>query len=414
MSDWHGLTFNDIDPRLCTLCGTCISICPVHALSWQDEQIAFDSATCTACGLCYAVCPVANPKGAALPAPADPFIGPYHSLYQAHATDPTVRKAGSAGGAVTALLLTAMRQGIVDGAVVVTTDPRAPTRPRVTVAYTEAEVRESAQSKYCLAPVNAVLGQTRQGNKRLAIVALPCQAHGIRLAQALNLAVTHNVALVIGLFCGFQTYYSGTVYLLHKLHMEPDEVKKLEYRGGPWPGGFRAVTYDGRRGFIPKHQYTYVHLMYAPEGCHFCPDLTAEFADLSVGDFWADESPNNSLLIGRTETGRELIRQAVEKGHITAQPITYDEVWASHRHLLLYKKKGAQVRRKLARRRPVEGYPMPPLEAGDWPGHAAFYGLMRFSSGRLGRWIIRQMPLSLSGWLSETGRRKLKQRRHTI
>jgi coenzyme F420-reducing hydrogenase beta subunit len=274
----------------------------------------------------------------------------------------------------------------------------------VTVARTPEAIQAAAQSKYCLAPVNALLDQIQSHNGRLAVVALPCQAHGLRLAQALNLAITRKVAMVIGIFCGFNASYEGTAYLLRKLGMRPDEVVKIEHRGGPWPGGFRAETRGGRVGFIPKHHYTYVHLMYAPEGCWYCPDLTAEFADLSVGDYWVGEARAYSMVLGRTAAGQALLDRAIELRDVVVEPISYSEVLASHRHLLTYKKTGVQVRRSLARRRPVEGYAMPSLTVGDWLGSTIFFALLRFSASRVGKWAIGSLPLGLTGRLSSKGR----------
>jgi coenzyme F420 hydrogenase subunit beta len=405
LRDWQGLSFEEIDVRLCTSCGTCISACPVDALVWQaDEHIAFDRETCIDCGLCYAVCPPEYPLGAKLPPDADPLIGPYTSLCRAHAADPAAREAGSAGGVVTALLLSALDQGLIDGALVVANSPEDPSRPRATVARTPEEIRAAAQSKYCLAPVNALLGQIEGEERKLAVVALPCQAHGLRLAQKLDLSITHNVALVIGLFCGFNVRYEGTSYLLRKLGMRPEEVRTLEHRGGPWPGGFRAVTGDGREGFIPKHHYTYVHLMYAPEGCWYCPDLAAEYADVSVGDYWTDDVQGYSMVVGRTAAGQGLLDTAMARGDVVVEAISYDQVLASHQHLLTYKKKGVQVRRRLSRRKPVQDH-LPPLVAREWASNALFYGLMRFCSSRFGRQILGMLPLSITGSLSAGGRR---------
>jgi coenzyme F420 hydrogenase subunit beta len=305
---------------------------------------------------------------------------------------------------VTALLLSALEQGHIDGALVVTSDPDNPTFPLVTVARTPEDIQAAAQSKYCLAPVNALLDQIQSHSGRLAVVALPCQAHGLRLAQALNLAITRKVTMIIGIFCGFNVGYEGTTYLLRKLGMHADEVVRIEHRGGPWPGGFQAETRSGQMGFIPKHQYTYVHLMYAPEGCWYCPDLTAEFADLSVGDYWLGEARAYSMVMGRTVTGQALLQRAVERKDVIIEPISYDEVLTSHSHLLTYKKTGVQVRRYLSRCKPVEGYDLPSLTLRDWLGSSLFFALLRFSASRYGRWAIGMLPLKMTGLLSSKGR----------
>ena len=252
--------------------------------------------------------------------------------------------------------------------------------------------------------MNAILGELQKEQGRLAVVALPCQAHGIRLAQALNLAITRNIVLVVGIFCGFNVSYEGTRYLLRKLGMAPGEVKVLEHRGGPWPGGFRAVAHDGRHGFVPKHQATYVHLMYSPEGCWYCPDLTAEHADVSVGDYWVENQTSYSMVIGRTPAGLALLEKAISRGDLLAETITYDQVLASHLHLLTYKKKGVQVRRRLSHCKPVIGYDLPPLTAKDRVSSVLFYALMRTISSRAGRRLVDMLPLNLTRRLSASWR----------
>jgi coenzyme F420 hydrogenase subunit beta len=305
---------------------------------------------------------------------------------------------------VTALLISALEEGTIDGALVVTNQPNDPTRPRIMVARTPEEILAAAQSKYCLVPVNAILDEVRQEQGKIAVVALPCQAHGIRLAQALNLAITRNIVLVVGIFCGFNVRYAGTAYLLRKLGIRAAEVKLLEHRGGPWPGGFRAVTYDGREAFIPKHQATYVHLMYSPEGCRYCPDLTAEYADVSVGDYWAGNQAGYSMIIGRTPAGQTALATAISRRDILTEAITYDQVLTSHLHLLTYKKKGVQVRRSLSHRNPVAGYDLPNLTTKEQLYSILFYALMRAMSSRTGRRLIGMLPLNLTRWLSASWR----------
>lgn len=41
----------------CTGCGNCIDICPVQAISMQDEQAVINSDKCAGCGVCVDECP---------------------------------------------------------------------------------------------------------------------------------------------------------------------------------------------------------------------------------------------------------------------------------------------------------------------------------------------------------------------
>lgn len=51
--------YPDIDPRLCTLCGDCVQVCPTDCLwiaNWSEVVLAPQS--CINCEVCEAVCPV--------------------------------------------------------------------------------------------------------------------------------------------------------------------------------------------------------------------------------------------------------------------------------------------------------------------------------------------------------------------
>lgn len=48
-----------IDKEKCIGCGTCVDVCPVSAISLNDEGKAqIDQEKCIKCGTCEAVCPV--------------------------------------------------------------------------------------------------------------------------------------------------------------------------------------------------------------------------------------------------------------------------------------------------------------------------------------------------------------------
>jgi uncharacterized protein (DUF362 family)/Pyruvate/2-oxoacid:ferredoxin oxidoreductase delta subunit len=46
-----------VDPKLCTGCGTCIEQCPVSALSMNDQLPRVDAAICITCFCCQEICP---------------------------------------------------------------------------------------------------------------------------------------------------------------------------------------------------------------------------------------------------------------------------------------------------------------------------------------------------------------------
>ena len=48
-----------IDKTKCIGCGACVSVCPVEAISFdEDGKAVIDRSKCIRCGTCEAVCPV--------------------------------------------------------------------------------------------------------------------------------------------------------------------------------------------------------------------------------------------------------------------------------------------------------------------------------------------------------------------
>jgi len=42
----------------CTMCGSCLEVCPVDAIQEDDPKYVIDPDLCTDCGECAEVCPV--------------------------------------------------------------------------------------------------------------------------------------------------------------------------------------------------------------------------------------------------------------------------------------------------------------------------------------------------------------------
>ncbi|MGB3906451.1 MAG: Coenzyme F420 hydrogenase/dehydrogenase, beta subunit C-terminal domain [Anaerolineae bacterium] len=408
-------SFDDIDARVCTLCGACVSICPVGVLVVEGERVCLEG-ECISCGLCYRFCPGRELDFDALSrthldgASRDPLLGYYRLLGVGRANSREIRERGSSGGVVTALLTHLLEEGQIKGALAVTMTEDRPWQSRASALTTPQEVKGAAQSKYSLLSLDALLGTARREEGAFAVVGLPCHIHGVRRLQRLG-SFREKFPIVIGLFCGFNLRPAATAHLIAKLGFAKEEVARLEYRGGNWPGGFLVQTYDGRQGFIPKDQYSYVNLLHVPRRCLTCPDLTNEVADISVGDMWLQEySGGWSTVIGRSRRGVQILKQAALEGVVRIDEITRDDILRSHAHLIAYKKHGYSVRQRWLRAPLNYKLQTPPIGKRHWLQQSLLLALILVLSNNVVRDLVQRLPLAWLGRLSSWGKVAVKSR----
>jgi coenzyme F420 hydrogenase subunit beta len=89
--------------RLCTGCGACVNLCP-YQRSYEDKIISLFDCIIEK-GRCYAFCP------------RTPVVGAIKGFFIARAADKSARENAQHGGTVTALMALALKEGLIDTAV---------------------------------------------------------------------------------------------------------------------------------------------------------------------------------------------------------------------------------------------------------------------------------------------------------
>jgi len=365
-------SINDVaQHNACSGCGTCAGVCPSGAISMiltpQETYIPeIDSKKCINCDLCMDVCPRLSTKESAdgkrsyslaedLPRltrttfgdnACDPLLGHCRAFYRGHACDSDVRYRASSGGIVTALLLSALRSGVIDGAVVVHASADAPVRPQGIIATTEEEILESLGSRYCPVSLNTIISELMSFGGKVAIVGLPCHLQGIRKAEERLPRLADRIAFHIAITCFHTVTFRGTRFLADRNGLDISDVTRVEYRGRGWPGSVLIETRDGTRLVVPyKDAWAISFNLFSPVGCLSCSDAAGELGDLSVGDAWLPElraeygkNPGENLIIVRNEIGERLLSEAQQKEAVAIQPLQREQVLGSlHRPLMVKK-----------------------------------------------------------------------------
>jgi coenzyme F420-reducing hydrogenase beta subunit len=252
LGSFEGPTIREVvKGDLCTGCGTCVSLCPNGAIELviDDKKGIYvpqlNEEKCNNCGVCYEVCPghsvdfkQLNPEIFGKE-PDDILIGNYVNCYIGHANDYEIRYNSAAGGLVTQLLIFALEEGIIDGALVTRMKKSNPLEPESFIARTREEIIESSKSKYCPVPANIALNEILESKdgEKFAVVGLPCHIHGIRKAELINEKLKEKIVLHLGIFCSVNRDFLATEYLLQKFNIKKEDVAKLDYRGEGWMGG---------------------------------------------------------------------------------------------------------------------------------------------------------------------------------
>lgn len=349
---------------LCTGCGTCIALCPKEAIKLTLNEKkgiyvpALNEEQCDNCGICFEVCPGHEVDFKALnleifgKEPEDILIGNYLNCYTGHSTNYDIRYNSSSGGLITQLLIFALEEGIIDGALVTRMKKDKHLEPEPFIARTEEEIIEASKSKYCPVPANIALKEilnSREGEK-FAVVGLPCHIHGIRKAEQINKKLKEKIVLHLGIFCNHAPNFWGTKLLLQRLKVRKDEVIKLDYRGEGYPGQMK-ISLKGSELLLPDYWSFVGAYFFFPARCLMCSDGICELADISFGDAWlpelSDEKIGRSIIVSKSEIGGKVLRTMKSKDKVELDEIDAKKVVKSQLGTLYFKKKNLNARTKL-------------------------------------------------------------------
>lgn len=410
------LTIRDVAERqLCCGCGACAYISPTDIRMVDDvangRRPMVSSVDSPSAREAMKVCPGARlahdpnhfPAGSI--AELIPGWGPILEVWEGHATDEEVRYAGSSGGAASALALFCIEQGGMHGLLHIDARPDAPIFNHTVLSTGREQVLRATGSRYAPASPCDGLSMVESAPGPCAMIGKPCDIAAARNAAGLRPSLDEKLGLTIAIFCAGTPSTQGTIEMLKQLGVDdPGRVESVRYRGNGWPG-LATVSWRDDQGESRSASLTYAESwggilqQHRQWRCYICPDHTGEFADISVGDPWYRPIPEgamgHSLVLVRTERGREILRRAMAARYLTLERVEAKIVPASQPNLLATR--GALWGRLLALR--LMGAPVPVFE--NLP-------LFRFWLSELS---LKQKAQSIYGTIRRIFRKGLRERR---
>jgi coenzyme F420 hydrogenase subunit beta len=349
--------------KLCTGCGTCAGICPQNAVEMVRKRGRYvarlDKNRCNRCGLCHEACPGHEVDFERLSAalfgdiPEDTAVGRYLGSYVGHATDRIVRCNSASGGIVSALLIHALQEGRIDGALVTRMRRDDPLTPEPFIARTREEILSASGSKYCPVAANTVLREVLDSNNRIAVVGLPCHIQGLRKAEQRIPKLAQQIRYRISLACSLNFSFRGTTRFLENLGVAPDSVAVLRYRSQGRPGSILVRLKDGRKWTVAGDECYRQLRPHSPRRCTLCSDMLGELGDLTCGDARGPQTlrtsrAGSSFVVSRTSAAEELLESAASQRVIELSELDLEDLLAAQGHAL-FKKRQLMARMRLLR-----------------------------------------------------------------
>jgi len=331
---WQELFSEVITSGLCTGCAGCVIACPHDVIGYNHEAGGYkpfhieDELGPTDCGhgqmgctSCTRACPrfrawepLANEHLFDRDRADDEVAGIYSDILLTRASDDMVHRMGQDGGLVSALLIWALDNDYIDGALTSYLEggDAATWKAIPGVATNREEVLAGAGSRYTYSANTLAMDEAKErGLKRLALVGMSCQSSIAPIMWSRKIGkVSKPIVFNIGLLCS-KTFDDAIFEELFeaKYRIPKSEITKMNIKGV-----FQIWTRDGGYHEVNLkecHDWT-------REGCNHCPDFAAEHADISTGGIGKDN--DWTLTIVRTDVGREIIQRMIADGSIEARP----------------------------------------------------------------------------------------------
>ena len=353
----------------CCQCGMCESVCKITPLKLTEGSnnqdyfpVSINEDACMVCKSkrCIDVCPVVGEEeelnewlGPSVHTPVNNDFGQVKRIVIGSAKNKEIGETGSSGGVVTGLLQYLLETKQIDGAIVVTRTSDSLGGEFVVITDPK-ELINSCSSKY--APVhfgrifNKVAKEYR--NKKLAIVARPCQLRALEKAEKVSPHLKQVITLKISIFCAWLISRKGVEFLGSLSDVDTNNnLKSIDFRKGVWPGNITFNTDKGSRelpmgedGHTNGTYYYPAVAPFIPDDCRSCFDVTGKLADISCGDPWnLNLGPKNkkgyTMSILRTERAEKIFDSDQFRDYVeTDQELTMDQLDQSQGNTIRVKK----------------------------------------------------------------------------
>lgn len=241
-------------------------------------------------------------------------IGHYYKTYVGYAEK--YRKTSSSGGLATYITAQLLEDEQVD--FVVSVGKGAADYYDYKISSSVDELLTTSKTKYYPVSMANALKHIEDNDGRYAIVGTACFIKAIRLLQYYNPLFKKRIKFTVGIICGGQKSKYYTDYLASHLKLSPNSfvnplfrVKDEESTAIDY--SFSCIDSNGATQTLKMQSLgdMWGTGLFKNNACDFCEDVTAELADISLGDAWlspyVNDGKGHNVIVTRSKLGNEII-----------------------------------------------------------------------------------------------------------
>jgi coenzyme F420-reducing hydrogenase beta subunit len=206
------------------------------------------------------------------------------------------------------------------------------------ISRSEEELRAGAKSRYYPVELSSILHEIETVPGRYAIVGIPCFIKAVNLLRRERPLLAERIPFTIGLFCGHMKSAYMVDSFAWQLDAEPEAVAAIDYRlkNPDRPANWYTAHLTLQDG--STRQQDWWHLVdgdwgsgfFMNSACNFCDDVTAETADIAMGDAWLEpyssDGRGTNVVVVRSAAIAQIIGDAREEGRLALDPVDADFV----------------------------------------------------------------------------------------
>lgn len=331
-------------PDECTGCGLCANVCAHNAITmvWNVHGFLIpqvNTMNCINCGACVIACP-AQPEHLVMLRTLTLQQKP-PMAYAGWHPDKKTHLSSSSGGVLSALARhTFNTGGCVFGVIWASKDTAIFTK-----AENMAELAAMRGSKYTQAVPGDVYRQVKaelKKGRQILFCGTSCQVYALKRF----LHKEYENLLLVDILChGVPSRLLLQAYIREYEKQNKKEINRIQFRdkAGNWQQyhvtkHFTDGTSVSHRNGEDMFMRLFIGDFVLNKACYNCPHARLpRVGDITLGDFWGDlqklhpEWPipdGIGAVLGNTDKGISWLNTLQQKGNITIQPVSYDELYA--------------------------------------------------------------------------------------